>query len=153
MLSTLVTILSAVSLLGSVSPAPVERLSGSDLAGQEVLLLPTALTGDAEVPGPGDPDGVGMAVIAPDPGQSQVCWDILVIGIAPPTAAHIHAGEADVAGDIVFTLTSPTEGTVSGCAAADAAFIEALTSNPQGYYVNVHNEEYPDGALRGQLGE
>jgi hypothetical protein len=64
-----------------------------------------------------------------------------------------HAGEADVAGDIVFQLTSPTEGTVSGCAAADAAFIEALTSNPQGYYVNVHNEEYPEGALRGQLGE
>jgi hypothetical protein len=153
MLSAFFTILSAVLLLGSASPAPVAQPSGVDALDQVGMWLPTALSGDAEVPGPGDPEGVGMAVITLDPAQSQVCWDLLVVGIAPATAAHIHAGEADVAGDVVLPLTPPTEGTVSGCSAADAAFIEALANNPAGYYVNVHNDEYPNGAVRGQLGE
>jgi hypothetical protein len=92
-----------------------------------------------------------MAVIRLEP--AQVCWDILVVGIAPATAAHIHAAEAGAAGDIVYPLSPPTAGTVSGCTPAEAALIEALTNNPEGYYVNVHNEEYPNGAVRGQLGE
>jgi hypothetical protein len=35
--------------------------------------------------------------------------------------------------------------------AADADLIKAIIQSPQEYYVNVHNAEYPAGALRGQL--
>ena len=49
------------------------------------------LTGAAEAPGPGDPDGSGTVTIAVNPGIAQVCYDFTVTGVAPLAAAHIHA--------------------------------------------------------------
>lgn len=111
----------------------------------------TTLTGAAEVPGPGDPDGSGTASIRLNHGQGEVCFELAVSGIAPATAAHIHVGPAGVAGPVVVGLSPPTSGTSSGCVAADADLIKAIIQSPQEYYVNVHNAEYPAGALRGQL--
>jgi len=113
----------------------------------------TALTGAAEVPGPGDPDGSGTATITLNYGQGQVCWDLTVSDIAPATAAHIHVGPAGVAGPVVVGLSAPTSGSSSGCASADRDLIKAIIQNPEEYYVNVHNAEYPPGAVRGQLGK
>jgi hypothetical protein len=33
----------------------------------------------------------------------------------------------------------------------DPELVGAIAANPSGYYVNVHNIPYPDGAIRGQL--
>jgi hypothetical protein len=75
----------------------------------------------------------------------------VVSGIAPATAAHIHVGAAGVAGPVVVPLAPPT-GTSSGCVTGvSPELIKAITQNPQNYYVNVHNAEFPAGALRGQL--
>jgi CHRD domain-containing protein len=137
-------------MLGSMGVAPTGRPLDSDVAAQS---LAATLTGAAEVPGPGDPDGTGRAVITLNVGQAQVCWDIQVAGIAPANAAHIHVGAAGVDGDIVVPLAAPTGGTASGCGAAERAVIEGIVGNPPGYYVNVHNAEHPAGAIRGQLGE
>jgi hypothetical protein len=35
---------------------------------------------------------------------------------------------------------------------ADQDLIKAITKNPENYYFNVHNAEFPAGALRAQLG-
>ena len=68
------------------------------------------------------------------------------------TAAHIHVGGPDVAGPVVLGLTPPTDGRSTGCAQdVDPMLIRELLRNPRGYYVNVHNAEYPGGAIRGQL--
>lgn len=111
----------------------------------------TTLTGAAEVPGPGDPDGSGTAVLRLNPGQEEICYELTVTGIAPARAAHIHVGTADVAGPVVVGLQPPTNGSSSACASASRELILAIIQNPEQYYVNVHNADFPAGALRGQL--
>lgn len=112
----------------------------------------TTLLGVNEVPGPGDPDGSGTARITLGPGQGQVCSELTVSGIAPATAAHIHVGPVGVAGPVVVPLLPPTGGTSSGCVTGvDPNLIKAIKKTPSEYYVNVHNAEFPAGALRGQL--
>ena len=113
-----------------------------------------SLTGSAEVPGPGDPDGSGTAELRLNPGLGEVCFSIEVEDIAlPATAAHIHVGSAEVAGPVVVGLVAPdATGTSSACVAADRELVRAIIGNPDNYYVNVHTSEFPPGAVRGQLG-
>jgi hypothetical protein len=113
--------------------------------------LSTTLTGAAEVPGPGDPDGSGTATLTVNPGLGQICYELTVSGIAPATAAHIHVGAVGVAGPVVVPLDPPTDGTSSGCAEVSRELALAILMSPSDYYVNVHNAEFPAGAVRGQL--
>jgi hypothetical protein len=113
--------------------------------------LAAVLTGAAEVPGPGDPDGSGTARLTLNQGQGRICYKLTVSGIAPATAAHIHIGAAGVAGPVVVTLAAPTGGSSSSCITVDADLIKAIRQHPENYYVNVHNAEFPAGAVRGQL--
>jgi len=115
-----------------------------------VTVLQTELSGEAEVPGPGDPDGSGSATIIVIP-PDTICYVLTAEGIEPATAAHIHEGERGEAGPVVQGLEPPTNGVSGGCTQADPALVSDLQENPDDYYVNVHNEEYPAGAIRGQL--
>jgi CHRD domain len=111
----------------------------------------TTLSGAEEVP-PADPDGTGSAAITLNVGQGTVCWQLSVSGIAlPATAAHIHAAPVGVSGPVVVPLSAPTSGTSSGCTTADPVLIQRIIDFPELYYVNVHNAEFPSGAVRGQL--
>jgi hypothetical protein len=118
----------------------------------------TTLTGEAEVnalgvPNQGDPDGIGTAIITLNYGQSAICWEISVSGITlPATAAHIHEATVTAPGPVVVPLSAPdASGFSSGCATVDRAEIKDIIQHPEEYYVNVHNVDYPSGALRGQL--
>jgi hypothetical protein len=119
-------------------------------------VLKTNLTGAAEVPGPGDPDGSGIArvrLFPNDSSTSMVCFGIKVEDIMlPAVAAHIHVGAPDVAGPIVIGLTPPdASGQSEGCVTADKALADAIYNDPGAYYINVHTVDFPAGAVRGQL--
>ena len=113
--------------------------------------LTATLTGAAEVPGPGDTDGAGTAAITLNPGKGQVCYELTVSNIATATAAHIHTGAATAAGPVLVGLDAPTSGSSKGCVDLDKEKVKDIIQNPANYYVNVHNAEFPDGAVRGQL--
>ncbi len=107
------------------------------------------LSGGAEFPGPGDPDGIGTASATIDLVNLEICYDLAVAGVAPATAAHIHRGAIGVAGPIVVNLTAPASGSSSGCV-IDPDVAE-IAGNPTGFYFNVHNADFGDGAVRGQI--
>jgi hypothetical protein len=111
--------------------------------------LEASLTGEKEVPGPGDPNGRGQAEVKVY--KAKVCYELEVQRIKPATAAHIHRGGPSVAGPIVVELKAPTDGSSEGCKAISKQLSKNLREHPSHYYVNVHNNPYPDGAIRGQL--
>ena len=109
------------------------------------------LTGAAEVPGPGDPDGRGSAEVHIADPLDRVCYEINVNNLIDVTAAHIHRGAAGVAGPPVITLQAPTDGHSEACEDIDGSLADEIEANPGAFYVNVHTREHPDGAVRGQL--
>ena len=117
----------------------------------ESMAYTATLNGNNEVPGPGDEDGTGEAEITLNEGE--VCFEIEVANIGDPTGAHIHAGAAGESGGPVVDLGVPANG-LSGCVSGvDDAVLAQIRENPNGYYLNVHTEEFPGGAVRGQLAE
>lgn len=112
--------------------------------------LEATLTGAAEVPAPGDPDGSGSAFVTINQGQGEVCFEINVADVDPIAAAHIHVGAAGVPGGVVVNFDVASNG-LSGCVDVEASLAKAIRQSPGDYYVNVHNAAFPGGALRGQL--
>lgn len=115
--------------------------------------LKATLTGAAEVPGPGDSDGAGTAQLTLNAGKNQVCYELALSNIGAAAAAHIHTGAADATGPVLLMLTPPANGSSKDCATLEREKILDILKSPENYYVNVHNAEFPDGALRGQLGK
>ena len=111
-----------------------------------------SLAGENEVPGPGDPDGTGTFEMTLNQGQGTLTYVLTADNIAPAMAAHIHIAPPDAAGPVIIPLSPPTNGVSSGVIRnLSKDFIKELRKNPDAYYVNVHNAEYPAGAIRGQL--
>ncbi|MGF1549777.1 MAG: CHRD domain-containing protein [Sphingomonadaceae bacterium] len=143
----------SVMLKGAAALAAALALGGcetvADVVGGEEFSA--ALRG-ASVPGGGDPDGSGLAEFTIDGTTMQVCYEMNVTGIAPATMAGVHQGTAGQKGPRVIELEAPTDGDSDGCQFIGEDLADAIIANPAGYYVHVVNADYPNGAVRGQLG-
>ena len=102
----------------------------------------------------GDPNGFGAATVI-FAGSGRICYGLVVHRISAPTAAHIHVGRAAVNGPIVITLAASNAGNpgvIGGCISGlDNALLRKIQKTPGEFYVNVHNEQFLGGAIRGQL--
>jgi hypothetical protein len=108
------------------------------------------LSGPAETP-PGAPHGGGKAIIAFH-GDSLVCWRFAHLrGFTNATFAHIHVGKKGQAGNVVVALSTAPRLHHKGCVSISPVVSKAIWSVPSGYYVNVHSQQYPGGAVRAQL--
>jgi CHRD domain len=141
-----------------ISGALVFALVAGALAGSNTVVasaVKAKLTGKDEVPGPGDDDGSGDAALNLKKKKRKISFTISFEGIQNPVAGHIHKGTKKVAGPIKVTLFEDPAGVpspeVSGTVKAKKKLIKKIKNDPNGWYVNVHTPDFPDGAIRGQL--
>lgn len=112
------------------------------------------MSGAQEAPGPGDPDGTGVAFFWLNQGQGTIEYEYSVENISTTyTGAHIHRAPAGSPGPVVIPLATPMNGStsVSGSVMVDPELIKEIRKNPEAFYVNIHNTVFPAGAVRGQL--
>ncbi len=147
-----VTIL-AIAALG----VAVLVLPAMSIAGKNTVEVEAKLKGKNEVPGPGDKNGKGEVQIFLKAKKEKVCFNLEIRKLEGASAAHIHKGAPDVAGPIkvlLFEANPPVagDGTYEGCTKnVKKKLVKKIGKRPEKFYVNVHNAEYPDGAIRGQL--
>ena len=144
--------LRSVSLVATM--AIVMTLSWAMLASAEGNRLRAGLNGGNEVDSEGDADGSGKARIRLRPAAMKVCWTVSWENISQPQAAHIHKGNRSESGPVVVNLfLEPQEGSEATGCEEDVArpLIRRIKNHPRNYYVNVHTEDFPAGAIRGQL--
>ena len=162
---TMIAAMAGVAGLGVVLAAPA-------FAGHTNALLEANLTGRAQVApdgakgNVGDPNGRGSVyVFGVDGDPTTLCYVLEVDRIAEldqapgnGRAAHIHAGAKGTNGPVEVNLAWPQDGQAADCLTEgeagkglDPGEVQRILANPHDYYVNVHNTEFPNGAVRGQL--
>lgn len=139
--------------IAAVSAIGVGAMTSSAAAGGRPMSAD--LTGAAEV-GPGDPDGSGTMELTLNQGQGEICFALDVDDIVSPTRAHIHRGEAGVNGPVVVfffdtVIPDPIPVAFDGCVDVEKDLVKEIRQHPEQFYINIHNSEFPGGAIRGQL--
>ena len=147
-IASIVGFSSFIAFNSSVESARIPPLSALLLGGNEVS--PTGLANA------GDPDGVGSATVKItklNASQARLCFGITVAGVDKPILTHIHKGTAGTNGPVVVDLIPPANGfnASSGCVNVPLALALDIQTDPLNYYVNLHTEQFPAGAVRGQL--
>lgn len=153
----------AVGLTFAAGPAFAghsNTLAGAHLDGRQEV----AASGSKAISG--DPNGKGeFYVFGIDGDPTTLCYVLTASKVAEleqapgnGRAAHIHKGARGTNGPVEVNLAWPQDGQAADCLTEgeagkglDAGEVQAILANPQDYYVNIHNTEYPDGAIRGQL--
>jgi hypothetical protein len=114
--------------------------------------LVASLEGRNEVTG-GDPDGQALELIGIE--GNTLSYSVSWRGLSTPTEAAIHAAGRGADGPVVvplFTTPSGTDSFASGSVTVtDPTVLEALRSDPSGFYTDLRNNDFPNGAVRAQL--
>jgi hypothetical protein len=141
----------------AITAVVLTSLAIAGAAGAKNTQLAAAMSGAQEFPGPGDADGTGTAEIdvktKPGKKKAEICFGIRWFSIAQPTAAHIHGGAQGADGPIVVPLFESTTSVEfeTACVKTKARVAKPIAKSPGDFYVNLHNGEFPAGAIRGQL--
>jgi predicted small secreted protein len=139
----------AVDVIGKYDP--VDR--------SDAVFFASVLNGANEVPtagGPavGDKDGHAIALMRVQ--GDEVSFAFTWKGIGTPTAGHIHQGGAGTNGDVKIPffaekLPGGRDSVYGTVKVTDAALLKNLKADPGQFYFNLHTEEFPGGAVRGQV--
>ena len=158
----------AVSLFGAASMAATTALAEPVADGGRKFTTPMSgaeectnagLCGGANA---GDPDGTATGSITVNVGQNRVCWEFTNLSnFNAPHRGHIHKAPAGSNGNIVvdfFNMPLNTPGPLIGCVSETLAedplpraLLIDIIQHPQDYYLNLHNNPFTGGAVRGQL--
>ena len=146
----------ALFALGSMTLAATASAVNLSFPSKETLKVP--LNGQAVLNfahpsgGTGDPDASGRVTLVVEPAKRRVCYDFAMSGVSTPIMAFIHQGSPLSNGPPIVALFTGPGGRLDGCARANTGQLADMILYPSHYYVTVATVEFPDGALRGQLG-
>lgn len=160
-------ILTAASLFAVSTLAPLA------IAGHTNTVLEADLDGREEVDASargnkivGDPNGRGEGyVFGIDNDEFTLCYllevdKIQLVPVGEGMMAHIHEAPRGENGPVVAVLAGPEDGNAADCLTegepgkfptGEPGIVQRILDNPEDFYINVHNPEYPGGAVRGQL--
>jgi anti-sigma-K factor RskA len=127
------------------------KVLGSQPAPPPKVRLQASLRPEEEVLAPGPAGATGTAFIDVDAKGGELCYSLTYAGAGKPVTAHIHQGTKGVGGRPVLIDLDVTKSGDRGCVSAEPAVLEAMIANPADYFANIHTQEYPTGAIRGQL--
>jgi CHRD domain len=131
----------SLALLGLLGIAPPARA--------DTKTLTAAMTAAEETP-PGPQGGTGNATVTIDLAKNTLCYDLSWSKeTGEPNAGHIHKGAKGMSGPTVVGFSLPDK--PKDCLQVDNATLKQISDNPGGYYINLHTNRYPTGAIRGQL--
>jgi hypothetical protein len=111
--------------------------------------FPVSLSGSNEPQG-GVPGSSGTATVTVDPASGQVCATVTT-SVTNGVAMHIHRGAPGADGPVVVPFEAKDINAGRVCVAAGATVAKAIAADPAAYYLNIHTNAAPAGALRGQL--
>jgi hypothetical protein len=160
---SITAMLAAIISIGTVSMT-LNSIQAQEQGGEGFT---ADLSGQDEVP-PTESNATGTAEILFNNDSSQASYFVNTTGFEEITGAHIHNGSEGVNGDIVVPLSqeksaenqdnpaiwfsgeinnNDLQGPLEGKEISDLA---SLINNGSAY-VNIHTQDNPDGAIRGQL--
>ena len=142
---------------GATPPSPPPSSSTTTLPSESALppvaggrVFTATLGRDADPSRSGDPDGSGRAQVSLHSGKNLLCVALTTSGVAPVTSVHLHSVSPTSPDPVVATPAPDSSGSPT-CVPVDAEVIRAIRKNPTDHYLDVHNDEFPDGALSGYL--
>jgi hypothetical protein len=109
------------------------------------------LNGDGHALAGGDTNGWGRVKVNVDNTFNQVCADIEVRSVGRVRSVDIYRGGPGVQGQAVVHLDRPDDGDEDDCDSVGDALADDISRNPGNFYVLVRTEDFPRGAIRGQL--
>ena len=141
---------SAASANSQATPPAGITVPGDPTAAPAALVA--SLEGRNEVTG-GDPDGRALELIGIQ--GNTLSYSVSWRGISAPTEAAIHAAGRGADGPVVVPLfTRPSGGgsfASGSVTVSDPTVLDALRSDPSGFYTDLRNDDFPNGAVRAQL--
>ena len=105
------------------------------------------LNGD-NVPGGGDTDGWGRARVRVGDTSNTICVDLEVRSIGHVTSATLNRGSEQV---VRLDRPGGRDQDSGDCDSIGDSLADDIQAHPGEFYVVVATDEFPNGALRGQL--
>ena len=136
----------------SLALACAAGLGGTAVLAQDTTkAVGASLFGENEVGHEGAGDDAGGDFSGEiDLEAGTLCYYLETYGLDTVTAAHVHKAKEGANGPPVVVLMADEDDET--CAEVEADVLADIAAHEDRYYVNVHTEAYPAGAIRGQLG-